>query len=289
MVTPKEAGVVKILMNPGFDATTYNPRLSHPCSNQMKVACLLAFTVLLPDSSHGALYDEIQVYTDDINAPGHPGIELHINTNPEGRKTPDYPGESTPDHGWRATAEFSYGLPHSFEAGLYLPTILDAAGRFDLAGFKLRLKWMPIHPEEGKAGWYFGANTEFGRVRHTFEESKWGEELRLIGGYHTPEWLIGANVVPSWPLSSGYRHVAPNLEIDVKASHKILEGISAGIEYYGDLGPTWHLPPINQQAYTLYLAIDVDRKPWVFNFGVGRGLTPGADAWTVKAIIEVPF
>ena len=35
--------------------------------------------------------------------------------------------------------------------------------------------------------------------------------------------------------------------------------------------------------------IDVDMKPLVFNFGVGRGLTEASDKWTVKAIIEVPL
>jgi hypothetical protein len=38
----------------------------------------------------------------------------------------------------------------------------------------------------------------------------------------------------------------------------------------------------------LFLAVDVDLKPWAFNFGVGRGFGDDADRWTVKAIIEVP-
>ena len=38
--------------------------------------------------AHAALIDEIQVYTDDINAPGQFGLELHLNTTPKGRSTP---------------------------------------------------------------------------------------------------------------------------------------------------------------------------------------------------------
>jgi len=65
--------------------------------------------------------DEIQVYTDDINPVGKFGLELHVNTTPAGRSRPDYPGEITPQHGLRLTPEFSYGLSHDFEAGLYVP------------------------------------------------------------------------------------------------------------------------------------------------------------------------
>ena len=240
-------------------------------------------------ASRGALYDEIQVYTDDINAPGVFGLETHVNTTLKGRSTPDYPGESTPAHGWRINAEFSYGLQNDLEAGLYLPTVFDQDGRYDLAGVKLRLKWMPLHPAEDQAGWYFGLNTELERVKHKYEESRWGEELRIIGGYHTETWLIGGNIVPSWALSDGYRKAAPDLQLNLKASHRIVKGIDMGLEYYAGLGPTSHLPAFNQQDHSLFLAFDVERKPLVFNIGIGRGLTSGADKWTLKAIFEFPF
>jgi len=33
----------------------------------------------------------------------------------------------------------------------------------------------------------------------------------------------------------------------------------------------------------------VDREPWVFNLGIGKGLTDATDRWTIKAIFELPF
>ena len=72
-----------------------------------------------------ALPDEIQVYADDINKPGAAGLELHVNTTPKGTNRPAYPSEITTHHGLRVTPEFSYGLSHDFEAGLYLPTVLS--------------------------------------------------------------------------------------------------------------------------------------------------------------------
>jgi hypothetical protein len=97
--------------------------------------------------------DEIQVYTDDIDKPGQFGLELHLNTTPSGRSTPDYPGEVTPRHGIRVTPEFSYGLPHNLELGLYLPFVRDANGTTYLAGTKVRLKWLLCDPRTvGRAG-----------------------------------------------------------------------------------------------------------------------------------------
>ena len=60
---------------------------------------LLCGLILIPSIAGAALSDEIQVYTDDINAPGEFGLELHINTTPKGRRVPDYRGEVVPNHG----------------------------------------------------------------------------------------------------------------------------------------------------------------------------------------------
>src|ERR1019366_4636367 len=78
--------------------------------------------------ARAVMIDEIQVYTDDINKPGEFGLELHVNTTPKGRSTPDFPGEITPWHSLRVTPEFSYGLTKHLEAGLYLPYARDAEG-----------------------------------------------------------------------------------------------------------------------------------------------------------------
>jgi len=40
--------------------------------------------------------------------------------------------------------------------------------------------------------------------------------------------------------------------------------------------------PSAEQDHTLYAALDIDLKPWVFNVGLGRGLTGAADDWTLK-------
>jgi hypothetical protein len=55
------------------------------------------------------------------------------------------------------------------------------------------------------------------------------------------------------------------------------------------LGRINHLAPLREQQHTVFLVFDVDRKPFVFNLGIGRGLTRATDRWTIKWIFEIPF
>lgn len=236
-----------------------------------------------------AISDEIQVYTDDINKPGEFGLEVHMNTTPAGRSAPDYPGDSIPRHGFRLTPEFSYGLSRDFEAGLYLPMVRDADGSFSASGVKLRLKWLPVRPAEGSAGWYSGVNFELARVDQRYSEIPLSAEVRMIGGYRADNWLIGVNPILGFDLSPGYRNGGPDFTLALKAAHDVLPGIALGVEYYSAVGKLSHTLPRNLHENTLYLVMDFDRKPWLFNVGVGRGLTGATDQWTVKAILEVPF
>ena len=64
--------------------------------------------------------EEIQVYLDDLRAPGQLGVDVHNNFVVSGRSTPDYPGEQAPAKVYRLTPEFAYGLSKTTELGLYL-------------------------------------------------------------------------------------------------------------------------------------------------------------------------
>jgi hypothetical protein len=249
---------------------------------------LVAVMMTAAVQSAFAITDEIQVYTDELNEPGERGLELHLNTTPRGRKTPDYAGDLPPYRGTRITPEFSLGLGHALEAGLYLPTAFDANGDLYGGGLKLRLKWLPVHGSDEQGGWYFGANQELSNLTKKFSDSHLSTELRVIGGYRDKEWLIGVNPVLGWGLSPGFRG-SPEATMAVKAVHKVASGISMGGEYYNTVGTLAHHLPGEQQDRSLFLVMDFDRKPWVFNVGVGHGLTPASDNWTLKAILEIPF
>ena len=236
-----------------------------------------------------AMIDEIQVYTDAINKPGEFGLELHFNATPKGRSAPDFPREITPEHGLRFTPEFSYGLTRELEAGLYVPYARDSGGTTHFAGPKVRLKWLPLQPNEEGHGWFMGANFEYAWVAPEFEQSRHTIELRPIIGHRSEDWLLVANPVLGWVLDGPDHDGKPDFSPSVKVARNVASGLALGVEYYAELGKVNDILPHRQQSHTLYFALDYDRKPWTFNVGVGRGLNGATDRWTLKTIVEIPI
>jgi hypothetical protein len=243
---------------------------------------------LVPAVAAAALPDEIQVYTNDINKVGEFGLELHVNTTPTGRSAPDFPGEITTDHGLRVTPEFSYGVTPALEAGLYTPFVFATGGRDKFSGPKLRLKWMPLRTDEEGNGAFAGLNFEYAWISPALEQATRAGELRPIVGWRDRDWLVAANPILDFDFAGPDKGKRPSFEPAVKVSRRVAEGLMAGLEYYGDFGPLGRALPRAAQAHSLYFAIDVDRAPLAFNFGVGRGWN-AADRWTVKAIFEIPL
>ncbi len=254
----------------------------------LPVRAIVLACALLAGPAHADLQDEVQVYDDGINDRGEFGLELHVNATPSGRGTSDYPGEVPPGHAWRYTPEFSYGLSHDVELGLYVPTLRDQQGRFDVAGLKLRLKWLPLQPVDGR-GAFAGVNFELSRLAQRYSESRTSLETRFIAGWRSPDWLLAVNPILGFGLSDGFAGRRPDADVGVKLARRLAPGYSGGLELYSGLGPIGRTLPWQQQDQRLFLALDVDRKPWVVNLGVGRGLTDAADRWTLKAIFEVPI
>lgn len=255
--------------------------------NRSLLLALAAAAALASFPCRADLQDEIQVYDDSINAPHEFGLELHVNTTPKGRNFSAYPGEVPPQHALRITPEFSYGLTRTVELGLYVPTALRPGGQYDFAGGKLRLKWLPLQTQDG-VGTFAGVNFELSRLAYRYSESRTSMEARFIAGWRNANWLLVANPTFAINLSPGYRG-APDFDLQLKAARRIGAGLAAGVEYYGGMGPANHTLAWQQQDNRIFLALDIDREPWAFNFGLGYGLTPGADRWTLKAIFEVPI
>ena len=78
----------------------------------MRRICGLLTILALPLGSAPALAapEEIQVYVDDLTPPGRFGMDVHNNYVLSGRTVPEYPGEQPPDHVYRLTPEFYYGM-----------------------------------------------------------------------------------------------------------------------------------------------------------------------------------
>jgi hypothetical protein len=237
--------------------------------------------LLAARAAWGVLPDEIQVYTDDLEAPGKRGIELHVNTTPSGRATPAYPGEVVPHHGLRITPEISWGLARNWDGALYLPFVRSGDGADFFAGPRLRLKWLPLKPPEGTSGPFAGINWELSFVQQRFEQARRTTEIRPILGYRSDAWLFSFNPIVTTDLAGqdkGVLMFAPAAKLSRSLSH----GTALGAEYYSELGRLSHFAPRSEQSHVLYAVLDTERV----NFGIGRGLTGASDRWTIKAIFS---
>ena len=244
---------------------------------------------ILPLPARAVLPDEIQVYTDEVAKPRSLGMELHVNTTPSGRDTPDFPNEVTPQHGLRVTPELTYGIAKDVDAGLYLPVVRASDDRVLFGGPKLRLKWVPLRPPEDGAGWFAGLNGEYSWLNGNFEPETRRFELRPILGWRNPDWLVAFNPVLDWALNGPEKSGRPDFNPSLKVARTVAEGVALGLEYYAGLGPLGRAAPSAEQSHTLYLALDWERAPLPFQLGIGRGLNEATDEWTVKAIFSFSF
>lgn len=256
--------------------------------NTGRLAARLALLSLLVTAACPALAapDEIQVYTEELDEPGEFGLELHLNYVTRGRRQASYPGEMASEHRLQATPEFSYGISKSLEAGLYLPVALGADHKLYGNGVRFRLKY--IAPRDSDSGFYWGLNGEYGYSAHRVSESHMGLEIRPIIGYRDDQWQISFNPILDTDLSTNVSR-QPKFEPAFKVTHRVIEGLNAGLEYYGEYGPLRHPLPSSERTHYLYGVMDVDLKGFDVNFGVGHGVKNADDKWVVKAIIAFPF
>jgi len=120
--------------------------------------------------------EEIQVYMDDMSAPGQFGLDVHNNYVISGTTTPSYPGELPTEHVYRLTPEFYYGLTKTLELGFYVLTTDGAGDSVHTDGAKVRLKY--VAPHDAETGFYWGLNLEIGRTDLRVSELPWNAELR---------------------------------------------------------------------------------------------------------------
>src|SRR5437879_1584305 len=143
-----------------------------------RLAMLATASILLFAAPARALDPfEIQVYDGTSNAPGVPGLELHLNYVANGVRESD-PPELAPHRQAHATLEPSLGITRSWEIGGYFQTSLRADGTFDYAGVKLRSKH--VTPPKWHEHWRLGANFELSLLPERYDVERWGAEVRPI-------------------------------------------------------------------------------------------------------------
>lgn len=244
---------------------------------------LATLVVALPRPAGAVDPFEIQVYDGTANQPGLPGIELHANTVPSGRRESIGP-ELPPNHQSHFTLEPSLGLLPWWEVGGYFQTTLRGDGVFDYAGTKLRSKF--VTPSSFSDRVRLGANFELSLLPQHYDRNRWGIEVRPIAAYEDKHWLFAFNPIVDIALAGPDLHEAPSFEPAAMAVVKLYEVASIGVEYYGNLGPFSGFAPWREQEHYVFEVFNLLALPHIeLNAGIGEGLTAGSNPLTVKALV----
>jgi hypothetical protein len=240
---------------------------------------------LLIASAVQAAPEEIQVYLDDLTMPGHFGLDVHNNYAWHASQVPEYDGARPPDHAYRLTPEFYYGLTPSLELGVYVLTAYDRGHDWHVDGEKLRLKY--VAPHDGSQGAFWGLNLEAGRTDVAVAERPWNYELKGIVGERVGRWLVAFNANLDSALSS---HGGPaTLELDTRVGFGVGGATQIALEAYDELGPVSGPGRLHARSQVLYAVLDTDLEACDLIVGIGRGLTAASDGWVAKAIVGFHF
>lgn len=248
---------------------------------------ILAAAALAPSVAHAGDPFEIQVYDGTANAPGVPGLELHLNDWATGHR--DATAPEVPLHGQaHATLEPSFGVTRSWELGAYLQ-LADRAdtGALDWAGVKLRSKL--VTPPGWRGPWRLGVNLEVSYLPSAYDRDRWGSEVRPIVAWQDEDWLFAVNPIFDQSLAGSGASDGPSFEPAAKASRAI-GPIALGVEYYATLGPLVAPLPLRLQEHYVFETADLmgfDRVE--VNAGIGEGLTPASAGIIVKVILGYTF
>ena len=226
---------------------------------------------------------EIQVYDGTADAPGAPGLELHLNTVPNGRKTAE-PPELAPNHQSHFTLEPSLGIEPWWELGGYLQSSLSGEGKLSYAGAKLRSKF--VTPKGWSRSFRLGLNLELSRIPQAYDHARWGGEARPIVAFEDARWLLVANPILELSLAGSDARAGPSFAPALMAKLKIEGVVALGVEYYADFGPLSSPDPVREQQQYLFEAVDLLALAHLeVNAGVGEGFTHESNALVLKAII----
>jgi hypothetical protein len=245
---------------------------------------LAGATCLVSRPARGVDPFEIQVYDGTANAPGVPGLELHVNNVTIGPRVPPMTLEYPQAHQTHVTWEPSLGLFLWWEVGAYLQAAFRGTSAFDYGGVKLRNKF--VTPPGWDSHWRLGLNVEFSLLPQGFDQGRWGNELRPIIAWDSARFLFVVNPIVDTAFAGPEYRAGPTFEPCLSAVVKIDQAVSLGVEYYANLGPFSAFLPWRdeeQYIYEVFNLLDVKRLEW--NIGVGEGLTEASNRLVVKTIV----
>jgi Putative MetA-pathway of phenol degradation len=232
---------------------------------------------------------EIQVYGSETVAPGATMIELHSNSALQGT-THVSDGVRPTDHAAHETIEITHGWTSWFETGFYIFTSIQPDGGWEWVGDHIRPRVRA--PESWHLPVGLSLSTEIGYQRRQFSTDTWTWELRPIIDTQIGRWYLSFNPVFDKSLKGEGVKQGRGFEFspNAKVGYDLTKNISAGLEYYGALGPVSGFDPRSKQEHLIFPVVDLNLGPrWEFNAGIGFGLTPSTDSYVLKLILGYRF
>jgi hypothetical protein len=230
---------------------------------------------------------EVQVYGSDLVPAGRTMLELHSNFTVQGSKG-IVDGVLPTNHQLHETLEITHGFTSWFETGFYIFTSTQPGYGYKWVGDHIRPRF--AIPESWH--WPVGVSlsTEIGYQRPLYSSDTWTVEIRPIVDRKLGRWYWSFN--PTFDRSLHGPSTGKGFEFspNVKMSFDLTKRVSAGLEYYGSMGPVSGFDPLRDQQQQILPAIDLNLGPqWEFNLGVGVGMTRSTDHLLVKMILGRRF
>lgn len=245
----------------------------------------LLFLSVLPLLGQGNY--EVQVYGSDLVAPGATMIEFHTNFTAQGEKRL-IDGVLPTEHQIHESIEITHGFNEWFETGFYIFTSAGPGQGYGWVGDHIRPRIAV--PEKYKLPVGLSISNEFGYQRHRYSADTWTWEIRPIVDKKLGPWYASFNPTFDKSFHGPEQQRGYVFSPNVKVSYDVSKVVSAGIEYYGALGPLSGFDPLHEQQQQILPAIDLNLGPnWEFNFGVGVGMTGSTDHLLIKMIIGRRF
>jgi len=230
---------------------------------------------------------EIQVYGSETVEPGKTMIELHSNTAIKGT-TQKEDGVFPTQHAAHETIEITHGFTPWFETGFYIFTSIQPEAGWKWVGDHIRPRIRAPESWHWPVG--LSLSTEIGYQQRSFSTDTWTIEIRPIIDKQWGPWYVSFNPVFERSLKGEGTNRGFEFSPNAKLSYAFLPKVSAGLEYYGGIGPVTAFDPLRKQQHLLFPVLDLDLGPqWECNFGVGIGLTPETDRLLVKLILGYRF
>ena len=254
---------------------------------RLLASLLGASAALFPTPTRAQDNFEIQVYGSELVSPRRTMLELHSNFTASGRRGV-LDGVWPSDRALHETLELTHGFTLWFEVGWYLFTSVQNGGDWNWVGAHARPRLRA--PESWH--WPLGASLsfEFGYQRRAFSTDTWSLEIRPIIDRRWGSWYWAVNPALERSLKGAGTARGFAFAPSAAVTYDVTSKITAGLEYYGAVGPVTGVDPLNQQQHQIFPVIDLNLSPsFEFNLGVGVGMTPATDRVIVKMITGYRF